>query len=616
MAPPDRSSAHLPPKFGSSPQRRGRGPQLAEAHLPQTPRPHGAVAGVQFTETEVNGIRTFVADTPGPLCAELLLRVGHADETFTTRGITHLVEHLALFREDSGCPEVNGYVSWTFTSFRAVGNTEQVGRFLDGLVRQLARLPLDRMVDECRVLAAERMQRGPSIHQPLFVYRYGLRDFGLAFLDDASADQLDPQQVQDWADQHAAAHNAVLLLSGPPPPGFTSRLPDGVPLAVPDPARSMLAARPVWIHGPDDQVLMHAVVARSAASIVTGQILRRRLYATLREEHALAYSPTVAYEPMDARFALMGIGSDVAGEPERVARLLIDTISDLATGRRPATGDEIEMPVGLARQLLQTQGEQFEIARQQALSALLGRRLRTAEQVVAAQEATTAADVMRAAAAVLDDAMIAVPEQVALAPPWRRAPACVEEPIGAGRRYRSLGDDAPQQVVVNGSGLTVTQEGEHPVTIVAERTVAAMRRNDGGTILLSEDGCQFPFHPALWRHGDELARSIERTFANVPTITDPGWSDSEIVLPERRSRLRPWPVFTALLVATVAIGLGWAALTSQPPPGWLWLAVAGGVGIVIGLSSAPGGERGRADRAGPGGGGGERIDLTEEAPHR
>ncbi len=48
-------------------------------------------------ETVVDGITTFWAETPPPLTAVLTFRVGTWDEALLDRGITHLVEHLALY---------------------------------------------------------------------------------------------------------------------------------------------------------------------------------------------------------------------------------------------------------------------------------------------------------------------------------------------------------------------------------------------------------------------------------------------------------------------------------------------------------------------------------------
>ena len=44
----------------------------------------------------IGGLRTFFAPVDGPVHAALSFRVGTADETLATHGVTHLVEHLVL----------------------------------------------------------------------------------------------------------------------------------------------------------------------------------------------------------------------------------------------------------------------------------------------------------------------------------------------------------------------------------------------------------------------------------------------------------------------------------------------------------------------------------------
>jgi len=47
--------------------------------------------GVPFQLTSVDGVPCFWADLPGPCHAGLLFRVGRADETLPTAGLTQLV---------------------------------------------------------------------------------------------------------------------------------------------------------------------------------------------------------------------------------------------------------------------------------------------------------------------------------------------------------------------------------------------------------------------------------------------------------------------------------------------------------------------------------------------
>jgi hypothetical protein len=63
---------------------------------------NGQFSGVLETlptvqRTTVAGVPAWWAPADGPVTATLMFRTGHADETLANAGITHLVEHLALF---------------------------------------------------------------------------------------------------------------------------------------------------------------------------------------------------------------------------------------------------------------------------------------------------------------------------------------------------------------------------------------------------------------------------------------------------------------------------------------------------------------------------------------
>ena len=53
--------------------------------------------GGMITRTEIDGIPV-LATPDGPVAAGITFRVGYADETLARHGITHLTEHLALYR--------------------------------------------------------------------------------------------------------------------------------------------------------------------------------------------------------------------------------------------------------------------------------------------------------------------------------------------------------------------------------------------------------------------------------------------------------------------------------------------------------------------------------------
>src|SRR5438034_9740000 len=98
-----------------------------------------------LTRTEVDGVPVFTLSVPGPLRAMLAFRVGVVDETLPTRGITHLTEHLAMFRlMESGArhrqEHINARVEPMRTRFFATGTPEEILAFLRDVCAGLANL--------------------------------------------------------------------------------------------------------------------------------------------------------------------------------------------------------------------------------------------------------------------------------------------------------------------------------------------------------------------------------------------------------------------------------------------------------------------------------------------
>ena len=74
--------------------------------------------------TEVDGVPTLVAPTLGPPRAGLMFRVGQADETLARRGITHLLEHLALHPVGGSAYHHNGRTGPATTTFYVQGGAD------------------------------------------------------------------------------------------------------------------------------------------------------------------------------------------------------------------------------------------------------------------------------------------------------------------------------------------------------------------------------------------------------------------------------------------------------------------------------------------------------------
>jgi hypothetical protein len=87
--------------------------------------------------------------------AGLTFRVGRADETLATAGITHLLEHLTLFHHGLSDYHYNGATGSVVTHFHMQGSEEDVVTYLVGVCAALSNLPLDRLETEKGILRTE-----------------------------------------------------------------------------------------------------------------------------------------------------------------------------------------------------------------------------------------------------------------------------------------------------------------------------------------------------------------------------------------------------------------------------------------------------------------------------
>ena len=127
----------------------------------------------RIQRTERAGIPVHWVDLPGPFVAALAFRVGVADERLPQRGITHLVEHVALSTLGRREHPFNGCVDATTTVFGAEGERDEVLEFLRLVAGALRELPEASFEIERRVLRAEAEGHDPGVVGRLLDHRFG-----------------------------------------------------------------------------------------------------------------------------------------------------------------------------------------------------------------------------------------------------------------------------------------------------------------------------------------------------------------------------------------------------------------------------------------------------------
>lgn len=531
------------------------------------------------TETTVDGVRTVLAPGAGVLSAGLLFRVGRADETLATSGITHLVEHLALHRLGRpGDPHHNGAAAPAYTGFQVTGTPAEVVGYLNAVCAALRDLPVDRLETEKEILRTEAagLRRGPA--RLCSMWRYGSRSYGLAEYAEAGLAGLTGEQVRDWARTRFTTGNAVLWITGDAvPEGLDLTLPSGAWRPAPEPTAA-LPALPAFFRGEDGSVVLTSVLPRSTAAGLFAEVLGEELFRELRQKGGYSYTATAAYEPRDAGSATLVAHADALPEKqEAMVGAFVGVLAKLRAGRIEPSDLESVRASALRRQ--GAPGLAPDRLPGHAVDLLLGHRSRTAAEARAEIEAVTAESLREVADAVWACALLQLPGRSADRAAELTARLSAEHTTGltagptaelvaaptgsaeavTGRRRQALAD--PGTVLVMGEeGVSLVSE-RGPITVRYAECSLVQAYPDGARHLVGHDGFTLTIEPTLYGIGPAALAPLDAAVPPEVVIAMPPRDPSRIPQPPRPA---PAPVpaaagrdlwFTVLLWVLGAPGL-------------------------------------------------------------
>ena len=177
-------------------------------------------------QLEVDGVPTLLAPGSGPMRAGLVFRVGAADETLARRGITHLLEHLALATIGQADYHYNGATDADLHPLPQPGLRGAHRGLPHRGLRVLQNLPMQRLEAEKEILRTEQSSRGTGVMDGMPLWRHGARDFGLVSYPEFGLHMIGPDDLRAWAARYFTRENAVLWIVG-------DRVPEGLRLPLP-----------------------------------------------------------------------------------------------------------------------------------------------------------------------------------------------------------------------------------------------------------------------------------------------------------------------------------------------------------------------------------------------
>lgn len=450
-----------------------------------------SVWGDAVQSTVIDGLRVVHAESPGPLTAVLAFRVGMNDEPLPLRGITHLVEHLALHRFDALAHHKNGFVKGSTTEFVVSGAVDQVVDYLNGVCAALRDLPLDRLDTEKTVLKTEAQSRGAAAEDDLLAARFGAQGHARVAFKEFALDRVSSTEVADWARQWFVAENAVLWLSSDSiPEGLDVRLPSGD--ARPrDAVVGIERPRPLSVTGRPRVAIVDAVLPRSTTATVAVELMKAAVFRELRLEAGLSYTANASYEPLDADRARLVVMADATEENQgAVVGAMVDAIAGLRAGR--IDDRDLDTALRTVRDGIARWREPGALAVVALNRLLFGEPITPAEQLEAEVAAITRDDLVAVVDEFWNDAI------------WL-TPAGQLDWIGAheidysgsvidGRWFDYLG--SREKFVLGDEGVSWVHP-ERTLTVLFSQCELLIAMADGGRVLVGHDNVTITLEPSV-----------------------------------------------------------------------------------------------------------------------
>lgn len=448
-----------------------------------------------MTVLTVGGLRVLFAHRPGRATGGLVFRVGYADETLPTSGITALVVALALRAVERPGLAVAASVGPAVTEVRVSGSGDRVQTTLRDLSRALADLPVRHRETEAAALrerAAEVVSLPP--------WRFGLRGYGLGPGQYLGLHRTTDDELRAWARERFAGTNAVAWFTGETPPHLDLVLPDGgAPVHPAPPVDGLALSLPADAPAGGTNVMWDALMPDVPALAVLAEVARRALFQNLRHDRGWTYDVSTSVGALDGQQATLQIAVGLRSETAAEATgEFLDTWGRL---RYAVAADELETA---RAHLLVAFDEPHQDAMwlaDDAVRTLLGRPVPSAAERRAAIAEVTVADVVALAHQAWDSGLLVAP----VGSGWAGTSLVARgagEPV-AGRAFERV--DADATIVVGATGATL-RDGHTTTTVRFDAAAALLAYPDGGRLLIGLDGARVPFEPTL--HDDLDVRTV------------------------------------------------------------------------------------------------------------
>jgi zinc protease len=466
-------------------------------------------------ELVADGVPVYWIEADGPCVGGLVFRAGHADERPQTRGITHLVEHLAMAKVGERPYGCNASVGSTITQFVARGSPGEIAEFFRAVCLALGELPLDRAGMESNILRTESAARpaAPSINMAWL--RYGPTGPGLAWMKELFLHRPETATIEAWRRAMFTRGNCAAWIAGSVPDGLEFPLADGalVPMPVARPVSDVRLPASIALEG--DFVAVSYETPRSSISTTIERIAQKRIHGQARMERGLTYHILGDREAVSATRALSTTWMDFL--PDRAAEArgeLLRVFAELA--EHGPTQQELDQDLDAYARFLADPAARPGAAAGAATYAVSGVPPLSVNSLLAERRLVTPEACWSELRPCLDTAILRAPARAGGLPGRFHAYTVSCQPVSGTTYTRSKianSADRYDTLIIGRDGISRTAAMGFAITVKWSECVAMIVGADGSRDLVDIDGYQIHVAPSEWRHGHELAAGIDR---NVP----------------------------------------------------------------------------------------------------
>ncbi len=450
---------------------------------------------MNLEETTIDGVYTLFVERDDPRThVGLVFRVGQADESLAVRGLTHLVQHLALHEVSGGTVHDHGSTGVMHTEFLASGANEEVAEFLNAVVAALREPPTHLLGSVREVLEAEDVATDRSARRSAAV-RHGAQGHGLESYPELGLPGLGEVDVATWASVAFTRGNAVLWVAGRHlPRGLDLELPDGTLVEAP-PLPGVLARTPAWYLDPGSgEVELTALLPRTPAADLTATLLERAVRRETATREPIADDVRLSCAPRDLDTQVMTLL--VRGRPE-VAPALIGSVVDAMAALRWGIPAADELAEAREEVLDRLEGEDavLENLSRLAVGALLGDNPSRRPDPAHALSTVTEEEVRGVAEHMHRSALVRAPD------PGLSWAGFAEVPSGSTWSVEGqelLAVDGTDEVLVLGDEGVTRHSGFRKASVRYGDVALLQRFGDGGRWLTGRDGTEVRVEPRLF----------------------------------------------------------------------------------------------------------------------